>query len=286
MIKSMTGYGRASTKIQIGSCNIEIRSLNSRNLDIKFSGLSLSAELEQKIRSLLSEQIQRGSVKIFIDFDNHDAERFKSFDEGNFNSILEVIKRAEEKYNQKLDLSSIVNLNDLFKHKEIEINDDEKTILMFSEALKNLDKTRLEEGRHIEKDFLKRLGLIKKEIKDMEVLTFELTKTRKKEISEKIRFYTGQDSIDEGRLMQEVAYLIERSDITEEIVRVNIHINAFTNYLKLNEPVGKRLGFLAQEINREVNTIGSKSPIPLITSKIVEVKNELEKIKEQIQNIL
>ena len=286
MIKSMTGYGRASTKIQIGSCNIEIRSLNSRNLDIKFSGLSLSAELEQKIRSLLSEQIQRGSVKIFIDFDNHDAERFKSFDEANFNSILEVIERVEEKYDQKLNLSSIVNLNDLFKHKEIEINDDEKTILMFSEALKNLDKTRLEEGRHIEKDFLKRLGLIKKEIKDMEVLTFELTKTRKKEISEKIRFYTGQDSIDEGRLMQEVAYLIERSDITEEIVRVNIHINAFTNYLKLNEPVGKRLGFLAQEINREVNTIGSKSPIPLITSKIVEVKNELEKIKEQIQNIL
>ena len=286
MIKSMTGYGRASTKIQIGSCNIEIRSLNSRNLDIKFSGLSLSAELEQKIRSLLSEQIQRGSVKIFIDFDNHDAERFKSFDEVNFNSILEVIERVEEKYDQKLDLSSIVNLNDLFKHKEIEINDDEKTILMFSEALKNLDKTRLEEGQHIEKDFLKRLGLIKKEIKDMEVLTFELTKTRKKEISEKIRFYTEQDSIDEGRLMQEVAYLIERSDITEEIVRVNIHINAFTNYLKLNEPVGKRLGFLAQEINREVNTIGSKSPIPLITSKIVEVKNELEKIKEQIQNIL
>ena len=286
MIKSMTGYGRASTKIQIGSCNIEIRSLNSRNLDIKFSGLSLSAELEQKIRTLLSEQIQRGSVKIFIDFDNHDAERFKSFDEANFNSILEVIERVEEKYDQKLDLSSIVNLNDLFKHKEIEINDDEKTILMFSEALKNLDKTRLEEGRHIEKDFLKRLGLIKKEIKDMEVLTFELTKTRKKEISEKIRFYTEQDSIDESRLMQEVAYLIERSDITEEIVRVNIHINAFTNYLKLNEPVGKRLGFLAQEINREVNTIGSKSPIPLITSKIVEVKNELEKIKEQIQNIL
>ena len=286
MIKSMTGYGRASTKIQIGSCNIEIRSLNSRNLDIKFSGLSLSAELEQKIRTLLSEQIQRGSVKIFIDFDNHDAEKFKSFDEGNFNSILEVIERVEEKYDQKLDLSSIVNLNDLFKHKEIEINDDEKTILMFSEALKNLDKTRLEEGKHIEKDFLKRLGLIKKEIKDMEVLTFELTKTRKKEISEKIRFYTGQDSIDEGRLMQEVAYLIERSDITEEIVRVNIHINAFTNYFKLNEPVGKRLGFLAQEINREVNTIGSKSPIPLITSKIVEVKNELEKIKEQIQNIL
>jgi uncharacterized protein (TIGR00255 family) len=286
MIKSMTGYGRASTKIQIGSCNIEIRSLNSRNLDIKFTGLSLAAELEQKIRSLVSKQIQRGSVKVFIELDSNHNEKAKSFDEENFDLILDVIKRAEKKYNQKLDLSNMINLNDIFKHKEIEINDDEKTILVFSEALKKLDKTRLSEGKGIEKDFLKRLSLIKKEIEDMAQLTLKLTKTRKKEISEKIRFYTKNESLDENRLMQEVAYLIERSDITEEIVRVNIHIDAFVNYLKLNEAVGKRLGFLAQEINREVNTIGSKSPIPLITSKIVEVKNELEKIKEQLQNIL
>jgi uncharacterized protein (TIGR00255 family) len=286
MIKSMTGYGRASTKIQIGSCNIEIRSLNSRNLDIKFTGLSLAAELEQKIRSLVSKQIQRGSVKVFIELDSNDNEKAKSFDEENFDLILDVIKRAEKKYNQKLDLSSMINLSDIFKHKEIEINDDEKTILVFSEALKKLDKTRLSEGKGIEKDFLKRLSLIKKEIEDMAQLTLKLTKTRKKEISEKIRFYTKNESLDENRLMQEVAYLIERSDITEEIVRVNIHIDAFVNYLKLNEAVGKRLGFLAQEISREVNTIGSKSPIPLITSKIVEVKNELEKIKEQLQNIL
>ena len=286
MIKSMTGYGRASTKIQIGSCNIEIRSLNSRNLDIKFTGLSLAAELEQKIRSLVSKQIQRGSVKVFIELDSNDNEKAKSFDEENFDLILDVIKRAEKKYNQKLDLSNMINLNDIFKHKEIEINDDEKTILVFSEALKKLDKTRLSEGKGIEKDFLKRLSLIKKEIEDMAQLTLKLTKTRKKEISEKIRFYTKNESLDENRLMQEVAYLIERSDITEEIVRVNIHIDAFVNYLKLNEAVGKRLGFLAQEISREVNTIGSKSPIPLITSKIVEVKNELEKIKEQLQNIL
>jgi|TARA_B110000914_G_scaffold69053_1_gene60354 uncharacterized protein (TIGR00255 family) len=286
MIKSMTGYGRASTKIQIGSCNIEIRSLNSRNLDIKFTGLSLAAELEQKIRSLVSKQIQRGSVKVFIELDSNDNEKAKSFDEENFDLILDVIKRAEKKYNQKLDLSNMINLSDIFKHKEIEINDDEKTILVFSEALKKLDKTRLSEGKGIEKDFLKRLSLIKKEIEDMAQLTLKLTKTRKKEISEKIRFYTKNESLDENRLMQEVAYLIERSDITEEIVRVNIHIDAFVNYLKLNEAVGKRLGFLAQEINREVNTIGSKSPIPLITSKIVEVKNELEKIKEQLQNIL
>lgn len=281
----MTGYGRASTKLQNGNCNVEIRSLNSRTLDIKFTGLSLDAALEQKIRSLVSKQIQRGSVKIFTDFDNN-SQKTRVFDEDSFNSILDVIKRVEEKHNQKINLSSIININDILKHKEVEINDDKKTISVFSEALNQLDETRFFEGKQIEKDFLKRLKIIKKEIKDMEQLTFELTKKRKNQIAEKIKFYIEQDSLDENRLMQEVAYLIERSDITEEIVRVNIHIDAFTNYLKLNEPVGKRLGFLAQEINREVNTIGSKSPISLITSKIVEVKNELEKIKEQLQNIL
>ena len=95
-----------------------------------------------------------------------------------------------------------------------------------------------------------------------------------------------RDSIDDNRLMQEVAYIIERSDITEEIVRVNIHIDSFLKYLKSKEPVGKRLGFLTQEINREVNTIGSKSPLPTVTAKVVEIKNELEKIREQLQNIL
>ena len=112
------------------------------------------------------------------------------------------------------------------------------------------------------------------------------TLKKKSEIAEKIKFLTEQDSLDESRLMQEVAYLIERSDITEETVRVKIHIDSFLQYLEYNDPVGKRLGFLAQEISREINTIGSKSPLTKITSKIVEIKNELEKIKEQLHNIL
>jgi uncharacterized protein (TIGR00255 family) len=95
-----------------------------------------------------------------------------------------------------------------------------------------------------------------------------------------------QDRIDQNRLMQEIAYLIERSDITEEIVRSGIHLDNFIKYLKYDEPVGKRLNFLIQEINREVNTVGSKSPIHDVTSKVVEIKNEIEKIREQVQNIL
>ena len=286
MIKSMTGYGTGSIKLPSSNLNLELKSLNSRNLDIRFSGLSLGAELEEKIRLILSSRLQRGSIKVFIDFDKNTKDKSVFFDEDNFKSIMQLLVKIEKKYNQKLDLNNLVNINDLFKSKDIEITDDKKTVRAFKKALDQLDKTRISEGKQIQKDLIKRLRFIKKDVQDMKKLTLSLKNKRKKEISDKIRFYIEQDSIDDNRLMQEVAYIIERSDITEEIVRVNIHIDSFLKYLKSKEPVGKRLGFLTQEINREVNTIGSKSPLPTVTGKVVEIKNELEKIREQLQNIL
>ena len=286
MIKSMTGYGTGSIKLPSSNLNLELKSLNSRNLDIRFSGLSLGAELEEKIRLILSNRLQRGSIKVFIDFDKNIKDKSVLFDEDNFKSIMQLLVKIEKKYNQKLDLNNLVNINDLFKSKDIEITDDKKTVRAFKKALDQLDKTRISEGKQIQKDLIKRLRFIKKDVQDMKKLTLSLKNKRKKEISDKIRFYIEQDSIDDNRLMQEVAYIIERSDITEEIVRVNIHIDSFLKYLKSKEPVGKRLGFLTQEINREVNTIGSKSPLPTVTGKVVEIKNELEKIREQLQNIL
>ena len=286
MIKSMTGYGTGSIKLPSSNLNLELKSLNSRNLDIRFSGLSLGAELEEKIRLILSSRLQRGSIKVFIDFDKNTKDKSVFFDEDNFKSIMQLLVKIEKKYNQKLDLNNLVNINDLFKSKDIEITDDKKTVRAFKKALDQLDKTRIFEGKQIQKDLIKRLRFIKKDVQDMKKLTLSLKNKRKKEMSDKIRFYIEQDSIDDNRLMQEVAYIIERSDITEEIVRVNIHIDSFLKYLKSKEPVGKRLGFLTQEINREVNTIGSKSPLPTITGKVVEIKNELEKIREQLQNIL
>ena len=113
-----------------------------------------------------------------------------------------------------------------------------------------------------------------------------MPKKKGEELTEKIKSITNQGTIDNNRLMQELAYLLERSDITEEIVRADIHLEAFIDYLKYDEPVGKRLSFLIQELNREINTIGSKSPLPEVTAIIIEVKNEIEKIREQVQNIL
>ena len=286
MIKSMTGFGVATIDKPSENINLEIKSLNSRNLDIRFSGLNISAEFEQKIKKIISDVIERGSVKVSIELDKNNAEKTLKFDENKLNSIIELIDEIESNFQQKLDINSIISLNDIYSSSNIQIVDDKETTDAFVKALDQLDKARIDEGKQIYKDFQRRLKKIKNDINFIEKLAKKLSLKRKSEIADKIKFLTGQDSLDENRLMQEVAYLIERSDITEETVRVNIHIGSFLKYLELNDPVGKRLGFLAQEINREINTIGSKSPLPKITSKIVEIKNEIEKIKEQLQNIL
>ena len=286
MIKSMTGFGVATIGKPSENINLEIKSLNSRNLDVRFSGLNLSAELEQKIKKIISDIIERGSVKVSIELDKNNSEKTLKFDENKLSSIIELINEIESNFKQKLDINSFISLNDIYSPSNIQISDDKETIHAFVKALVQLDKARIDEGKQIYKDFQKRLKKIKNDINSIEKLAKKLTLKRKGEIAEKIKFLTEQDSLDENRLMQEVAYLIERSDITEETVRVKIHIGSFIKYLESNDPVGKRLGFLAQEISREINTIGSKSPLPKITSKIVELKNELEKIKEQLQNIL
>ena len=282
----MTGFGVATIDRPSEKINLEIKSLNSRNLDIRFSGLNISAEFEQKIKKIISDVIERGSVKVSIELDKNNAEKTLKFDENKLNSIIELIDEIESNFQQKLDINSIISLNDIYSSSNIQIVDDKETTDAFVKALDQLDKARIDEGKQIYKDFQRRLKKIKNDINSIEKLAKKLSLKRKSEIAEKIKFLTEQDSLDENRLMQEVAYLIERSDITEETVRVNIHIGSFIKYLESNDPVGKRLGFLAQEISREINTIGSKSPLPKITSKIVEIKNELEKIKEQLQNIL
>ena len=282
----MTGFGVSTIIKPSGNINLEIKSLNSRNLDMRFSGLNITPEFEQKIKKIISDCIQRGSVKVSIELDKNDGKKTLTFDESNFKSIIDLVAKVESKYQHTLDINSLINLNDIYRPADIQIVDDKKTMDAFVIALAQLENSRVNEGKQIYKDFQNRLNKIKKDIGTIENLAKKLAVKRKSEISEKIKFFTERDALDENRLMQEVAYLIERSDITEETVRVNIHIGSFLKYLKFKDPVGKRLGFLAQEISREINTIGAKSPLPKITNKIVEIKNELEKIKEQIQNIL
>ena len=137
------------------------------------------------------------------------------------------------------------------------------------------------EGKQIYKDLMSRIRIIKKDLTSIKNSSDKMPKRKKKDLSDKIKSIIDKDAIDQSRLMQEVAYLIERSDITEEIVRAKIHLENFIEYLKADEPVGKRLNFLIQEINREINTIGSKNPMHDVTINVVEIKNEMKRLENR-----
>ena len=286
MIKSMTGYGRGATEGDGDKINVEIKSLNSRYLDIRFLGININPAIEQKVKALVSANLKRGNIKIHIDIDKMRDGQILTFNKDRFQTIQNIVKDVNKKYGEKINLSDILNTNDMLTYVDVDINNDEKLLNTVENALKQLNRMRLAEGKQINKDLLNRIKAIKKDIASIKKLSTKMPKKKGQELTEKIKSITDQGVIDNNRLMQEIAYLLERSDITEEIVRANIHVETFIDYLKYDEPIGKRLSFLLQELNREINTIGSKSPMHEVTGIIVEVKNEIEKIREQVQNIL
>tara|TARA_B110000438_G_scaffold164562_2_gene157467 strand:+ start:231 stop:1091 length:861 start_codon:yes stop_codon:yes gene_type:complete len=286
MIKSMTGFGRGTASRAGGKINVEIKSLNSRYFDIKFLGIKINPRTEEKSKSHISNFLNRGNIIVHIDIDEINSGQVLTFNKDRFDKIQSTLNEIYIEYGQKLNLSEIINTHDILSFVDVDIEDDEILQVAIDAAIKQLNNMRSNEGKQIYKDLMSRIRVIKKELQSIKRLSDKFPKKKKKELSERIRFVIDQDRIDQNRLMQEIAYLIERSDITEEIVRSGIHLDNFIKYLKYDEPVGKRLNFLIQEINREVNTVGSKSPIHDVTSKVVEIKNEIEKIREQVQNIL
>ena len=286
MIKSMTGFGRGTAISNEGKINVEIKSLNSRYLDIKFLGINIHPQTEERIKRYILDYLNRGNIKVHIDIDKIKDGQILTFNKDRFDTIQNILKDIHIKYGQKLNLSDIISTHDILSFIDTDIDDDEKLKKAVDSALKQLNGMRAIEGKQIYKDLMNRIRIIKKDLSIIKNSSDKMPKRKKKDLSDKIKSIIDKDAIDQNRLMQEVAYLIERSDITEEIVRVKIHLDNLIRYLKYDEPVGKRLNFLIQEINREINTIGSKSPMHDVTIKIVEIKNEIEKIREQVQNIL
>jgi uncharacterized protein (TIGR00255 family) len=282
----MTGFGRGTAISNEGKINVEITSLNSRYHDIKFLGINIHPQTEERIKRYTLDYLNRGNIKVHIDIDKIKDGQILTFNKDRFDTIQNILKDIHIKYGQKLNLSDIISTHDILSFIDADIDDDEKLKKAVDSALKQLNGMRAIEGKQIYKDLMSRIRIIKKDLSIIKNSSDKMPKRKKKDLSDKIKSIIDKDAIDQNRLMQEVAYLIERSDITEEIVRVKIHLDNFIKYLKYDEPVGKRLNFLIQEINREINTIGSKSPMHDVTIKIVEIKNEIEKIREQVQNIL
>ena len=285
MIKSMTGYGHSSINKVGYHLNIEIRTVNSRYLDYKIRGYDLSINIEKKIRELFDKYIKRGNVQVKIDLDSNKNNNLV-FNKERFDSLIQVVKKEYVGYGQRISLSDLINTNDILMNNDNLEIDESLIFETVKKALLEVDKMRSIEGEKIKKDILNRITKLQELIKKVKEISDGFSEKKENQLRIKIKLLLQDKELDESRLIQEVSHIAEKVDVTEEITRSKIHIDQLLLYFETNEPVGKKINFLLQEINREINTIGSKSPETLVTFNIVEIKSELEKIREQVQNIL
>lgn len=291
MIKSMTGYGRAESVVEGEKIVVEVKSTNHRYCDICLRISPKCSSFENEIKRFILSRLSRGRIDLFIQFGSEEEEEL------NLELNLPLAQRYYlllKQLKEGLQLPEEITLSDILTQKDIMVFQSTAKGQVYhwemlkgpvSSALDELVKMRKAEGLLLKEDFLSRVKSIELLFDEIKFISNSAFKDHQKVLSEKIRNLCNDMEIDESRLAQEVAYLVERSDVTEELVRAQSHLLQFKNWLDSEGAVGRRLDFLIQEIHREVNTIGSKSYQGDISLKVVEIKNELERIREQVQNI-
>ena len=290
MIKSMTGYGVGRVKAEEGECLVEIKSLNNKYCDINIKNNFQSLEIEQKIEKLIKDRVSRGKVNILVKVENYGLTGEKIIlNEDIVDSYYKNLKALKEKYKLKdeIGIDSMLKFKDIFT-----IVKEEESVKIWplvekatNLALDSLLKMREREGKVLVADIRKRVKKIQKLIDKIEKYSKSSPLDYKDKFLSKIKNLTDGLNVDEGRIELEAAIFTEKTDITEEIIRLKSHLIQFDDLLNSEESVGRKMDFLTQEINREVNTIGSKTNDIEVTSLVVLVKSELEKIREQTRNI-
>jgi len=286
----MTGYGVGRVKREDGECLIEIKSLNNKYCDINIKNNFQSLEIEQKIEKLIKDRVLRGKVNILVKVENYGLTEEKIIlNEDVADSSYKNLKALKEKYKLKdeIGIDSMLKFRDIFT-----IVKEEETAKMWpliektlNLALDSLLKMREKEGKALVTDIRKRVKKIQKLIDKIEKYAKSSPLDYQEKFLSKIKKLTEGLNVDEGRIELEAAIFAEKTDITEEITRLKSHLIQFDELLNSEESVGRKMDFLTQEINREVNTIGSKTSDIEVTSLVVLVKSELEKIREQARNI-
>ena len=286
----MTGYGVGRVKEEDGECLVEIKSLNNKYCDVNLKNNFQSLEIEQKIEKLIKDGISRGKINILVKVENSSLTEEKIIlNEDVADSCYKNLKALKEKYELKdeIGIDSMLKFKDIFKIVKEEESAKiwplvEKALNL---ALDSLLKMRVREGKVLIADIRKRVKKIQKLIDKIEKYSKSSPLDYKDKFLSKIKNLTDGLNVDEGRIELEAAIFAEKTDITEEITRLKSHLIQFDDLLNSEESVGRKMDFLTQEINREVNTIGSKTNDIKVTSLVVLVKSELEKIREQARNI-
>lgn len=293
MIRSMTGYGRAKAALQGKSIVVEMKSVNHRNMEIIVRLPGVLSALEVEIKKKISERLFRGRVEVSIQtesgFGKENSEQLEINLPliRNYYSLLNQI-RQEFDFKDEITLSMVTGLKNAISYSDGELNLEEIWKHMeriLSDSIDSLTEMREKEGELLYRDFLARLGIIRDYLGDLETRAPRVVMEYKEKLSERISELTDVLEIDESRLSQEIAIMAEKSDITEEIVRFESHISQFREMLESDEAIGRKMDFLLQEMLREINTIGSKSSDIEMSRNVIEIKSELAKLREQIQNV-
>ena len=291
MIKSMTGYGRGEWQRDGKKVEVEIKSFNHRYCDILLRLPRRLSPLEAQARNRIRQRLSRGRIEVFVQVDESSlAEQKLELDLNLAKDYHWALKTLQENLRipGEVRLETLAAFKDIFTRKEVETDLEkewEAVQAALDGALTALEAMRREEGLKLSEDFSGRLEALSKMVREIEEKAPQTLRTCRDRLAQRVQELSEGLEIDEGRLAQEVAFLAERSDITEELVRIRSHLNQFREMLKHPEPAGRKLEFLLQEIGREANTIGSKANDAGIAQISVGIKSELEKMREQVQNV-
>ncbi len=285
MVLSMTGYGKSEATYNGLKVFLEVRSLNSKNLDVNTRIPNRYREMDAQIRKTIAAQLQRGKV---------DCSLFYESTDGQTNAVINL--PVVESYMRQLDALAQVNdkekleiamrLPDVLKVDRDNLEEAEKSLVhqLLEAVLKQLNAYRKDEGQALYDDFVKRLRLLQKYLGTVAAADPQRKEAVRQRLQEALA--ETKEKIDSNRFEQELIYYLEKFDITEELVRLENHLKYFEENLNAPQSQGKKLGFIAQEIGREINTIGSKVNDATVQHTVVQMKDELEKIKEQLLNVL
>ena len=291
MPKSMTGYGKCMYTDDTCKIVVEIKSVNSRYLELVNKIPRSLNYFEDSIRKSISEKVKRGRVETFIQFDSYSQDTIHFMDEKMALYYKNVFDEIEKKTGIKNDMamSSYINLpNILNKNESIDDSLQEKILSTLKTAIDSLNTMRENEGNKIAKDLKIRADLLKELTKTLEDYTKDIEKSVFEKLQKKITEMTSQlgVEVDNSKIIEQAAFYADKMNVTEEIVRLYSHIEQLNEFLQEDSAeIGKKIDFLLQEMNREINTVGSKSQKSEIISLVVDIKSEIEKIREQIQNI-
>lgn len=290
-MKSMTGFGKSELELPNKKVTIEVKSLNSKQIDLNTRMPAVYRGKELEIRALLSSRLERGKVDFSIFVESTGETLNHTFDKELAANYYREIKRIaeeieQEKFNNYLPL--VLKMPDVMKVVREDFNEEEWKVIEKSvlEAIEELNEYRLQEGRALSEEFTNRIQIIMDLLVQVPPYEEARIKVVKERIHKNLSEFSNDHKVDQNRFEQEMIYYIEKFDITEEKVRLHKHCTYFLESMNNEGPIGKKLGFICQEIGREINTLGSKANDVDLQKIVIQMKDELEKIKEQLLNIL